>query len=286
MTLEHQTRPTDPAPLHPVPRGVGLYLSRVAREWSASQRVAHAHRARLARISHVGLCSEALDGWAAPHDALRSAADAYRELGGVSASVYALPGRRRAVTDPVGVAHALLEAAEAVGAAHAILDAEESYRGAPAALRTTLDVLLASGRTIGVTTYGSPSSDARRVRVRPQTGGPYPWAELVRAHWIGHQVYEQAAEDERVERALDELRELMGHPGLVVPHVATYPRQGPSTPQEGLDGALRLRGDLERACLDDRGAVSVPGVWLWQDASLDDEECRVVADFAQRVGWR
>ena len=62
------------------PRGLGLYLGRIVREWDAGEARKHAEKARNARIRHVALCAEALDGWRADHGVLVRCAEVYREF--------------------------------------------------------------------------------------------------------------------------------------------------------------------------------------------------------------
>lgn len=254
------------------PRGLGLYLGRVVREWDAGKARAHADRARRARIRHVALCAEALDGWRADHGVLQRCAELYLDTG-CQVWVYSLPGPK-AVSEPgFNVADRLAEAGIAIHARGWILDAEESYRGHGETLlthRLRLTDRASEGVSLGVTCYGSVADRG------------FPWASITGWGWLGYQLYLTAASRPRVRLRLKEARERWGMD--VVPHLATYKRVGSNSP-EGLDGPDRLLGDLTRTCLDDDGRCDVPGVWLWSDASLDGAEADTLAAWAERVGW-
>jgi hypothetical protein len=266
---------TIPAPAHSAPRGAGLYLGRVLRAWNTSEAVKHAHRVRLAKISHVCLCARAIDGFSADPAVLAACAAVYREIAGVSVSLYQFPGSQ-ALRDVQVLVDESLRTIEAVHPAHLVPDCERAFRGTTGVLRAWIrGVRERVDVSIGATTLGTPHG----IR-------DFPWAELVDADWLGWQEYDTAGNRTRSRAGMAELEQLMGGHDRVVPHCATYERTAVTTAAEGMDGALRLKGDLERACLDDRGACDVPGVWLWSDASLDDDECGVVADFVQRAGWR
>ncbi len=252
-----------------VPRGLGVYLSRVAREWRPRDAAKHAERVRKSRMSHVALCGMALDGWTAPLDVLQSCALTYRELAGVAVSVYVLPGPA-AVMRPKRTAETLLRAIDAIEGYAPLLDAEESYSGRHAQLEETWGHVLdgsTEAHAPGVTLYGTP----RRLK-------RYPWGAIEGCGWLGWQCYETAAKRVNVRRDLAELRALWGATG-VVPHLATYPRRA-LVDGEPQDGAVRLMGDFRRTCLDDDGRVDVPGLWLWQDATLDEREVETCAEIA------
>ncbi len=251
------------------PRGIGLYLGRVVREWDAGEAHKHAQRARSARISHIALCAEALDGWTADHGALVRASEVYRDIG-CQVWVYSLPGSKALAASDTLVADRLVDAGIAINARGWILDAEESYVHKGSTLLAHRERLLerASERTsLGVTFYGTPTSGPRG----------YPWASITGFGWAGWQCYERAGTRKRVRRDLEELRSTSWRHD-VVPHIAAYERKGGDV----RDGAERLRADLARVCLNDAGSVDVPGVWIWSDASLDRQECEVLAEWAER----
>jgi hypothetical protein len=254
------------------PRGLGLYLGRVVREWDASAAKKHAERARAARIRHIALCAEALDGWRADHGVLVRAADVYRDAG-CQVWTYSLPGEKRLTTPGEDVADALADAGIACAARGWILDAEESYRGRGPQLlghRERLTERASERVSLGVTAYGAMSDRG------------FPWPAISGWGWLGYQLYLTAATRRRVRLRLDEARARWG--ADVVPHLATYDRRQAPT-AEGTDGPARLLADLGRTCLDDAGTCDVPGCWLWSDASLDRGEADVLAQWAERVGW-
>lgn len=254
------------------PRGLGLYLGRVVREWDASEAKKHAERARNARIRHVALCAEALDGWRADHGVLVRCAEVYREAG-AQVWVYSLPGTKRLERGPDDVADALADAGIACNARGWILDAEESYRGRGPQLlahRERLTERASEKVSLGVTFYGALADRS------------FPWAAITGWGWAGYQLYLTAASRRRVRLRLSEARERWG--GDVVPHLAVYERRNAPT-SEGNDGPDRLLADLNRTCLNDSGNVDVPGCWLWSDASLDSRESAVLTAFAERAGW-
>lgn len=255
-----------------VPSGFGVYLSRATREWKPQEAIDHAERVKRSRITHVALCVEATDGWTATPRKLRSVASVYREIGGVAVSVYALPGSERVKT-PTRVTAGLLDAAHEIEAWSAILDAEEAFRGHRVELthaRDSLTLGATEALSLGVTTYGLPS-----------VGGSYPWEAISGWGWLGWQCYETSASRRKVRAGLAELRARWSR-SCVVPHLASYARRT-AVEGEPLDGADRLAGDLRRTCLDDSGACDVSSVWIWQDATLDHEECAVLAEWAQRL---
>ena len=254
------------------PRGLGVYLSRVTREWNSGEATKHAARAKRARIRHVALCAEALDGWRADHGVLVRAAEVYADAG-AEVWVYSLPGKERLAMGGQDVPDALADAGIACAARGWILDAEESYRGRGPQLlghRERLTERASERVSLGVTCYGSLADKG------------FPWAAIAGWGWLGYQLYLTAVSRQRVRLRLAEARNRWG--GDVVPHLATYPRKQAPSP-EGLDGPARLLGDLSRTCLDDDGVCDVPGVWLWQDATLDGAECDALAQWAERVGW-
>lgn len=254
------------------PRGLGLYLGRVVREWSSAKAMAHATRAKAARVKHVALCAEALDGWRADHGVLVECADVYREIG-AQVWVYSLPGPDAVERFGLDAPDALADAGVACRARGWILDAEESYRGHGATLlahRERLTERATERVSLGVTAYGSMSDRG------------FPWAAVAGWGWLGYQLYLTAANRRRVRLRIEEARARWG--ADVVPHLATYERTG----QHGIepaDGPERLLADLTRTCLDDDGQCDVPGCWLWSDASMDGAEAEVLARWAERVGW-
>lgn len=265
------------------PRGLGVYCGR------SGLTPARARVLAAARVRHVALCCEAVDGWRASSESLAWHGAVVRAAG-MTPHVYAFPGAARART-PVLVAEALCTAAVVAGAATAILDAEAPYRGRPVELRETLAAMARAWAEDMGAGY-QPYALASTTLGLPSDGGRWPWAELqgwsqrrqrVEGDgWLGWQCYERAA-SQRARAGLLELRATWGAGG-VLPHLASYARRT-ATP-EGLDGADRLAADLRRACLDERGVCDVPGVWLWSAASLDAGELAVLRAWADGYGWQ
>lgn len=244
-----------------------------------------ARELRAAGVRGVVLCAEAVDGWTA------TAANAERwgeaaAAGGLETAVYAFPGLPRTV-EPVRVAEHLVRIARGCGARTVVADVEAPYRGQGKRLVALLDAIDEARSEelaldpVGVTTLGLPSDPGTR----------WPWTALLEwmrarpATWLGWQCYERARADRLVDGGIAELRAALGADGAsrVVPHLATYPRR--TTTAEGLDGPARLVADLDRACLGADGRPCVPGVVLWSDASLGDDELRALMAWIRRVGW-
>lgn len=259
------------------PRGLGIYLSRTVRSWDVQEAMRHAKRAQRARIKHVALCAEALDGWRADPKVLADCAAVYRDIG-CSLWAYSLPGKSLELPpERDGVVANLLRAVEVIQGRGSLLDAEEKYRGKGERLRRHRQELTdgSTERTsIGVTAYGSLEDDG------------FPWEEIRGWCWLGLQLYLTAVNRARVRRRLEAFRAANAWGDDVVPHLATYGRlPSISSTDEGSDGPRRLLGDLTRTCLNDEGECDVPGVWFWQDSTLDGFEADVLADWAARVGW-
>lgn len=253
------------------PRGIGVYTSRLVRQWDDRRAAKEIAEYREMRCRHVALCSEAADGWRADHGVLADVADHLRGAG-IDTWVYALPSAE-SWRHPDALADRLADAGVACGARGWIPDVEEQARGLRGHVRRFRSRLTerASERySIGVTYYG-------RIPVAPSAGDAFPWDAIVGWGWAGYQLYETAVDRQRVRARLAQAREHWGRD--VIPHLATYQRR------DGGDGADRLRADIERTCLDDAGAVDVPGLWLWQDSTTDAAERAVLAAFAQRAGW-
>lgn len=276
-----------------------------------------ARELRAAGIRGVVLCAEAVDGWTAT-DANAARWGEAAAAGGLETAVYAFPGLPRTV-EPVHVAEHLVRIARGCGARTVVADVEAPYRGQGKRLVALLDAIdearpyvgpdLAAALanplafqgmlpgpgstrgattseelaldTIGITTLGLPSD--------PGTRWPWPaLLEWMRSHtetWLGWQCYERARADRLVDGGIAELRAALGADGAarVVPHLATYPRR--TTTAEGLDGPARLLADLDRACLGADGRPCVPGVVLWSDASLGDDELQALRAWTARAGW-
>lgn len=250
------------------PRGIGFYTSRLVRTWSLATAARELAEYREAGTSHVALCAEAADGWRADHGVLVDAADHLRSIG-IAPWVYALPSAE-AWLEPNALADRLAAAGIACRAAGWLPDVEEQARGLRGYVRTfrrRLTERASEGVSVGVTFYGAP----------PETlsaGSAFPWDVIAGWGWAGWQCYERAAVRETVRSGLAAVRRQWG--ADVVPHLATYRRR------DGIDGPARLDADLWRTCVDDDGAIDVPGVWLWQDATTDASERRVLAAWAQR----
>lgn len=262
------------------PRGIHVYTGRGGVSRSRAREL------RAAGVRGVILCAEAVDGWTAT-DAQARGWGAACSAAGLEARAYAFPGTAR-IHAPVAVAVGLVAVTQAAEGLTAVADVEAPYRGRPGPLSRLLDEVSARASAAGVgaasTTLGLPSD-----------GGRWPWAALLawhRAHpetWLGWQCYERARSDRLVDGGIAELRAALtdaahGVSGTerVVPHLATYPRR--TVTPEGLDGPRRLLADLDRACLVD-GRPTVPGVVLWSDASLGDDELDAIRSWAARVGW-
>lgn len=249
------------------PRGIGFYTSRIVREWSDTTARRETAEYREAGASHVALCAEAADGWRADHGVLVDVSDALREAG-IATWVYALPSSE-SWRHPEALADRLAASGIACRARGWIPDVEEQARGLRGHVRRFRSRLMEHAResvSIGVTCYG-------RVPLDPSGGDAFPWDTIVGWGWCGWQCYETAADRERVREGLERYRRHWR--GDVVPHVATYRRR------DGVDGAHRLDDDIRRVCTDDAGAVDVPGVWLWQDATTDAAERAVLREWAE-----
>lgn len=268
-----------------IPKGVHVYTGRggIGRT--------RARDLRAAGVRGVILCAEAVDGWTAS-DANAERWGAAAADAGLDVAVYAFPGLPRTV-EPQRVAEHLVRIARGVGARTVVADVEAPYRGQGKRLVALLDAIEGE-RTeelaldpIGITTLGLPSDRGTR----------WPWPALLAWHrehpetWLGWQCYERARVDRLVDGGIAELRACLtdaahGVSGTerVVPHLATYPRR--TVTPEGLDGPARLVADLDRACLGADGRPCVPGVVLWSDASLGDDELQALRAWTARAGWR
>lgn len=254
------------------PRGIGVYTSRLARQWDERRAAKEIGELREMRCQHVALCVEAADGWRADHGVLVDVADHLLDAG-ISPWVYALPSRE-AWQYPEALADRLADAGIGCRARGWIPDVEEQARGLRGHVRrfrSRLQERASERYSIGVTYYG-------RIPVAPSAGDAFPWDAIVGWGWAGYQLYETAADRHAVRSRLAHARTFWGPD--VIPHLATYKRR------DGGDGAERLAADIERTCLDDAGAVDVPGLWLWQDMTTDARERAVLAAFAERAGWR
>jgi hypothetical protein len=221
-------------------------------------------------VAGVVLCAEAVDGWLATVDQAERWGDACASAG-LAAGVYTFPGRTRTAS-PLEVTGQAIMTARACGARVVMADVEAPFHGLPERLTEFLDALTFSCTDepleVAVTTLGLPLSPGR-----------FPWSALV--HWLkahpdvmlAWQCYERASrspDDSRGTAAgLSTLRAAFGP--RVVPCVASYPRR--TATREGVDGAARLRADLERT-----GSRSV---YVWSAASLDDAELDMLAAWAK-----
>jgi hypothetical protein len=234
---------------------------------------------RAAGVRGVILCAEAVDGWTASVEQARGWGVACAAAG-LDAGAYAFPGTARTAAPGV-VAAGLVAVCQASDGLTAVADVEAPYRGRPAALTALLDAVAAQAATAGVgaasTTLGLPSDRGTR----------WPWPALLAWHrqhpetWLGWQCYERARADRLVDAGIAELQAAIGP--RVVPHLATYPRR--TATAEGLDGPRRLVADLDRACLGADGRPCVPGVVLWSDASIGDDELAAIKAWTARAGW-
>lgn len=265
-----------------IPIGLHVYTGRGGLSRSRAREL------RAAGVRGVILCAEAVDGWTASTEQARGWGAACGAAG-LEARAYAFPGADRAKR-PADVAAGLVAVTLAADGLTAVADVEAPYRGRP----TLLDGLLSSlwtrcaahGIGAASTTLGLPSDRGTR----------WPWPGLLAWHrqhpetWLGWQCYERARADRLVDGGIAELRAALtdaacGVSGTerVVPHLATYPRR--TATAEGLDGPARLVADLDRACLGADGRPCVPGVVLWSDASLGDDELAAIKAWTARAGW-
>lgn len=261
------------------PRGLGLYLGRILREWDPDKAAKHAERAKSAGVRHIALCAEGSDGFVAPTRPLLRAAEVYRAIG-AKLWVYSLPSAR-AWRDPIALADRLADAGQLIGASGWIGDVEETAIGMHSAVGRFFARLTerATERvSIGVTAYGRIPDPLPLTRDGDQR---FPWREILGRGWLGYQLYETSADEILVRRRLADAEVYFG--GDVIPHFASYERRG-DHPHEGKDGAVRLLGDLTRAsCID--GEVVAHGAWIWQDATLDRSEVAALRGFVDRAGW-
>ena len=264
-----------------VPQGLGVYVGR------GGVSTSRAHELRHAGIRHLSLCSEAESGWLASPAQL-AAWGSSCAAAGLLPHVYAFPGLPRART-PRAVAETLLGGLRRAGGRCPIPDLEAPYRGRPALLTALLEELEhlatpAELEALMVTTFGLPSDRGTRWpwlvlrervrRARRRLGRP--------VMSIGWQCYERAADEDRVRPGIAELAQVWDRDRVIV-HVGAYERR--TETEEGQDGARRIVADLDRACRDERGAVDVPGAWIWSAASLDDRELEALRVWASVVGW-
>lgn len=247
----------------PVPSGVGVYCRAAP---------VRPHILKAARVSWAAIMVESADGRVQPISALRKQAARAREGGATSIWLWALHGPS-AANDGKGAAARLCQPLSALDADGVILDIEAAHKGKPLAcrelVRSTLDML--TERTgIGVTSFPLSASHPT-----------LPWAETL-VGWGSPQVYQSAASRETARRALTEWRSWHGYQDgrrTVLPSLAVYETKSPG------GGAVQLRGDLERVCLDDEGRVDVPGLCLWSEPQMALAEAAEVGIFAERAGW-
>lgn len=248
------------------PRGLGVYTSRLVREWDARRAAKEIAEYREMGAAYVLLCAEAADGWQAPHGVLVNVAD-HLKAAGCAVGVYALPSRA-AWMEPEALADRLFAAAIACGATILVPDIEEQAIGLGpqvAIFRARLTNRITERHAVMVTLYGKIPRKPRRARAG------FPWAEIVGWGSLGYQLYRTAENDAAVD---ERMADAAWHWGPdVVPHLATY-----------LGGADRLRDDIERTCVAG-GRVIVPGLAIWQDSTCDRAERLVLAAFAKRAGW-
>ena len=223
-------------------------------------------------VAGVVLCAESVDGkWLATVDQAERWGDACASAGLV-ASVYSFPGLAR-IDEPRAVAEHAARITRAAGGRVCMADVEAPFHGRPERLEAMLSAFVDAcseelALDVAVTTLGLPLSPGR-----------FQWSVLM--HWLkarpdvmlAWQCYERASrspDDSRSAAAgLSTLRAAFGP--RVVPCVASYPRR--TATREGLDGAARLRADLERT-----GSRSA---YVWSAASLDDAELDVLAAWAK-----
>ena len=223
-------------------------------------------------VAGVVLCAESVDGkWRATVGQAERWGDACASAG-LMASVYSFPGLAR-IDEPREVAEHAARITRAAGGRVTRADVEAPFHGRPERLAAMLSAFVDAcseelALDVSVTTLGLPLSPGR-----------FPWPALTR--WLlarpevllAWQCYERASrrpDDSRVAAAgLAGLRATLGP--RVLPCVASYPRR--TATREGLDGAARLRADLERTGARD--------VFVWSAASLDDAELDVLAAWAK-----
>lgn len=246
---------------HPI--GVGVYCR------AATPRP---HVMRAARVRWAAIMVESADGRHQPISALRKQAAKAREGGAESIWLWALHGPA-AANDGKAAAARLCEPLAALDADGVLLDIEAAHKGKPLACRELVAHCLdrLTERThIGVTSY--PLHTAHPT---------LPWSETL-VGWGSPQLYQTAGSRPAARRALAEWRSFFGYQdGLrpVLPSLAAYDT---ATRGEGVD---QLRSDLERVCLDDAGAVDVPGLCVWSEPQLSLAEAVELGAIAARAGW-
>lgn len=258
-------------------KDLGVYLGRGGLTESRGREYA------AAGIRRVLVCAEAVSGDFLASKELASTWGRRARAAGLDVAAYTFPGLAR-TKSPEAVADHLLMVLRAAGGVSPVLDVEAPYDGprGPERFRALADATWSRATPeersrLVITTLGSPS--------RP---GRVPWAAIVawvRAHpgvSIGLQVYETAANDQKVDARILEVQAAIGS-DLVFPCVATYPRDGDPN-REGRDGARRMLADLERACFVQGRAVTACD--LWSGASLTPDELAALPGFVKRAGWR
>lgn len=245
------------------PRGVGVYCRAAP---------VRPHILRAAHVSFAAIMVESADGRVQPISQLRKQAARAREGGATSIWLWALHGPA-AANDGKAAAARLCEPLSALDADGVILDIEAAHKGKPLACRELVSHCLdrLTERThVGVTSFPIAASHPT-----------LPWAEML-VGWGSPQLYQSAGSREVSRRALSEWRAWHGYQDgrrAVLPSLAAYETQSPG------DGPDQLAGDLERVCLDDTGAVDVPGIVVWSEPQLSLAEAVTVGVFAERAGW-
>lgn len=257
-------------------RGVHLYTMRGAVASSPADIARRARLAAEARVRLVWLPTESSDGrWHADPAQLERAAALWREAD-LAVGLYAFPGVE-SMRAPVATARRLASLVERCGATAAQLDLEGPAHGRHDEVATMRQVLTDSVTErvdLYVSTLGTPQSHPR-----------FPWDAVAGWGTLIWQAYLRSARRSQVRRGLELMRGWWGT-RCVIPAVATYRRQQtPAGLTEGEDGARRLRGDAERACLADPSApesCDVPGLALWSESSWDASERAAVAELSSR----
>lgn len=248
------------------PRGIGFYTSRIVRAWDERTAKREIAEYREAGTSYVLLCAIGQD-FRADHGVLVDVAGHLQEAG-IRVGVYALPSEA-AWMRPEDTADRLADAGIACGATIWAPDIEEQARGRGVQVRRFRARLMARSServSILVTFYGRIPKLLRPSR---PGDGLFPWAEIAGWGTAGYQLYRTAEDDRAVDARMADAAEHWGPD--VVPHLGTY-----------LGDAARLRGDLERTCLDANGNVIGPGVAFWQDITTNRAERVEVAAYAAR----
>lgn len=249
------------------PRGLGVFCRRDVYAMRGAELAKRADRALAARVRWVCLMLDAVDGYRVDPKKLEFVAQAYRERANAQVYVWSFPGDDAMlnVTEQVEWVSGL---ADKVSAAGVILDLEAPCKFKPLETsRLVAGVRLRNGtkRGLGITSYPLRS-------MHPSM----PWASMGAGFGMP-QLYTTAATRKLASRALAEWG---ANDRPVVPVLAAY-----DYAKLGGDEGMRLRGDLQRVCLDDDGNPRVQAAAIWSEPQLDEGERQALDWWARRVSW-